>query len=61
MQDREAEFYHELSRLRDKEVFEVGEFSAFVDNIRETVSCHLHNLMMKGQKKLRIWPDTTKR
>jgi len=47
LKDREAEFYHELSRLRDKEVFEVGEFSAFVDNIRETVSCHLHNLMMK--------------
>ena len=35
LRDREAEFYQELSRLRDNEVFEVGEFSNFVDNIRE--------------------------
>ena len=36
----------ELSRLRDKEMFEVQEFSSFVDRIREAVSLHLHNLVM---------------
>jgi len=47
LRDREAEFYQDLSRLRDKQVFQVQQFSNFVDNIRETVSCHLHDLMMK--------------
>ncbi|XP_023339634.1 gamma-tubulin complex component 4 isoform X2 [Eurytemora carolleeae] len=47
LRDREAEFYQELARLRDKTVFEVADFTNFVDKIRETVSEHLHTLMMK--------------
>jgi len=47
LRDKEVDFYQELSRLRDKDDFEVREFSNFVDTIRETVSCHLHDLMMK--------------
>lgn len=46
LKEKEAEFYQELSRLRDKEMFEVEEFCSFVDRIREAVSSHLHNLVM---------------
>lgn len=46
LRDKEAEFYQELARLRDKEMFEVQEFASFVDQIREAVSLHLHNLVM---------------
>ena len=39
-------YLQELARLRDKEMFEVQEFASFVDQIREAVSLHLHNLVM---------------
>ena len=33
--------------LRDKETFVISDFAEFVDRIRETVSSHLHHLVMK--------------
>merc|ERR1712142_801381 len=45
LREREAEFYQDLSKLRDKEEFVVTEFSRFVDRIRESVSSHLHHLV----------------
>jgi len=46
LREREAEFYQDLSKLRDKEEFVVTEFSRFVDRIRESVSSHLHHLVV---------------
>jgi hypothetical protein len=34
LREKEGEFYQELARLRDRDSFLVGEFSAFVDKIR---------------------------
>jgi len=46
LREREAEFYQALTKLRDKEEFVVAEFSQFVDRIRESVSTHLHHLVV---------------
>ena len=46
LRDREEQFFTELARLRDKE-FMVTEFSREVDRIKETVSNHLHHLVMQ--------------
>jgi len=46
LESRELEFYRELARLRDSTSFSVTEFARFVDRIRESVSCHLHRLVV---------------
>jgi len=46
LRERETEFYQQLVRLRDRDEFVVAEFADFVDRIRETVSSHLHRLVM---------------
>ncbi len=43
MRDREEQLFTELARLREK----VTEFSQVVDRVRETVSNHLHHLVMQ--------------
>ena len=47
LKQREAEMYQALAQLRDQEEFEVGEFSKFVDSVRESVSSHLHKLVVE--------------
>ena len=47
LRQREAEMYQALAQLRDQEEFEVGEFSKFVDSVRESVSSHLHKLVVE--------------
>lgn len=47
LRERETEFYQQLVELRDKETFVISDFAEFVDRIRETVSSHLHHLVMK--------------
>jgi len=47
LREREAEFYQALARLRDKEEFVVSEFSQFVETVRESVSSHLHSLLVE--------------
>ena len=39
--------YQALAKLRDQEDFVVGEFSKFVNNVRESVSAHLHHLVVE--------------
>jgi len=46
LKEREAEFYQALTKLRDREEFVVAEFGQFVDRIRESVSSHLHHLVV---------------
>jgi len=46
LREREAEFYQALAKLRDREEFVVSEFGQFVDRIRESVSSHLHHLVV---------------
>ena len=46
LREREAEFYQALTKLRDREEFVVSEFGQFVDRIRESVSSHLHHLVV---------------
>ena len=43
LRDREEQLFTELARLREK----VTEFSQVVDRVRETVSNHLHHLVMQ--------------
>ena len=46
LKDKEALFYDQLSLLRENEEFRLADFERFVDSVRETVSQHLHTLMM---------------
>jgi len=47
LQSREMEFYKELAKLRDSKVFSVTEFGSLVERVRESVSGHLHSLVVK--------------
>ena len=47
LRQRETEMYQALAKLRDQEDFVVGEFSKFVNNVRESVSAHLHHLVVE--------------
>merc|ERR1711962_681756 len=44
---REMEFYKDLAKLRDSKVFSVTEFGSLVERVRESVSGHLHSLVVK--------------
>ena len=46
LKDKEAIFYEQLSLLRENEEFRLADFERFVDSVRETVSQHLHTLIM---------------
>ena len=46
LKDKEAIFYDQLSLLRENEEFRLADFERFVDSVRETVSQHLHSLIM---------------
>jgi len=41
------EFYKELAKLRDSKVFSVSEFGGLVERVRESVSGHLHSLVVR--------------
>lgn len=47
LRSRELELYTTLTALRDREQFVVTEFAQFVDKIRESVSSHLHHLVVE--------------
>ena len=47
LRQRETEMFQALAKLRDQEDFVVGEFSKFVNNVRESVSAHLHHLVVE--------------
>ena len=39
--------YNQLCQLRDETEFRVADFERFVDSVRDTVSRHLHNLILE--------------
>ena len=47
LRSREMEFYKELAKLRDSKVFSVTEFGGLVERVRESVSGHLHSLVVR--------------
>ena len=47
LRQRETEMYRALAQLRDQDQFVVGEFCKFVDGVRESVSSHLHHLVVE--------------
>jgi len=59
LRSREMEFYKELAKLRDSKVFSVTEFGGLVERVRESVSGHLHSLVVRdsglGEELRTVW------
>jgi len=47
LRDDELQLYNQLSELRDRMEFRVADFERFVDSVRDTVSRHLHGLILE--------------
>jgi len=47
LKEEEVALYNQLCQLRDETEFRVADFERFVDSVRDTVSRHLHNLILE--------------